>query len=127
MTWEENCGAKSLKMVKPCLDSLRLIVNNLNILLIGAVTSLFESVMYIFVFLWTPVLDPAQPPLGIVFACFMACVMIGGLLFEAAILRKISPINIIVIAILMGLTANVTSSFRKCQSPTENIYGILAP
>ena len=124
-SWEENYGAKSMKMVKPCLDSFRLIINNSNILLIGAVTSLFESVMYIFVFLWTPVLDPAQPPLGIVFACFMACVMIGGLLFEAAILRKISPINIVVIAILMGLTANVTSSFASANHPQKTFMAFL--
>jgi hypothetical protein len=31
---------------------------------LGLLQTIVESVMYIFVFLWTPVLMPAQPPLG---------------------------------------------------------------
>lgn len=124
-TWEENYGAKSIQMVKPCLESLRLISNNSNILLIGAVSSLFESVMYIFVFLWTPVLDPARPPLGIVFACFMACVMIGSLLFEYGVSKKIPPMNIIVAAILMALAANVASSFASANHPRKTFLAFL--
>jgi hypothetical protein len=30
--------------------------------------------MYIFVFLWTPVLDTGSTPLGMVFSCFMASI-----------------------------------------------------
>ena len=41
------------------------------ILLLGCVQSLLESCMYIFVFLWTPVLDTGATPLGMVFSCFM--------------------------------------------------------
>ena len=37
--------------------------------------------MYIFVFLWTPVLMPASPPLGMVFACFMVAIMIGSSIY----------------------------------------------
>lgn len=124
-TWEENYGAKSVKIVKPCLESLRLIIKNSQILLIGAITSLFESVMYIFVFLWTPVLDPAHPPLGIVFACFMACVMIGSLLFDAAISRKISPMNVIAASIVMGVGANVMSSLASANHPRKTFLAFL--
>ena len=39
--------------------------------------------MYIFVFLWTPVLDTGSPvPLGMVFSCFMVCIMVGSALFS---------------------------------------------
>jgi MFS family permease len=123
--WDENYGGKSIKMVGPCLESLRLIVTNSKILLIGVVTSLFESVMFVFVFLWTPVLDPAGPPLGIVFSCFMACVMIGGLLFDAAIERKISPVRIIEVAIFLGLAANLASSFASANHPRKTFLAFL--
>ncbi|XP_028394006.1 molybdate-anion transporter-like [Dendronephthya gigantea] len=123
--WEENYGGKSLKLVTPCLESLRLIVTNSKILLIGIVTSLFESVMFVFVFLWTPVLDPAKPPLGIVFSCFMACVMIGGLLFEAAVARKVSPVRVIAVAILLGLASNLTSSFGSSNHPRKTFLAFL--
>ena len=123
--WEENYGGKSIKLVGPCLESLRLIATNPKILLIGAVTSLFESVMFVFVFLWTPVLDPAQPPLGIVFSCFMACVMIGGLLFDAAVARKVSAVRIIEIAIFLGLASNLASSLASANHPRKTFLAFL--
>ena len=46
-----------------------------------------ESCMYIFVFLWTPVLGPANPPLGMVFACFMVAIMIGSSLYTLLLAR----------------------------------------
>lgn len=73
--------------------------------LLGVIQSLFEGAMFIFVFMWTPALEAAhaqsvlaagdasaaaalngaQPafkgevlPHGIVFACFMACIMLGS-------------------------------------------------
>merc|ERR1711936_1434038 len=52
------------------------------ILLLGCVQSLLESCMYIFVFLWTPVLDTGSTPLGMVFSCFMVCIMVGSALFS---------------------------------------------
>ena len=41
------------------------------VLLLGSCQALLESCMYIFVFLWTPVLDTGATPLGMVFSCFM--------------------------------------------------------
>ena len=123
--WDENYGGKSIRLAGPCIASLRLIVTNSKILLIGAVTSLFESVMFVFVFLWTPVLDPAQPPLGIVFSCFMACVMIGGLIFDAAISWKVSPIRIIEVAIFLGLASNLASCFASANHPRKTFLAFL--
>lgn len=42
--------------------------------------------MYIFVFMWTPTLDQfvTHYSHGIVFACFMVCVMIGSSIFKIA-------------------------------------------
>ena len=52
------------------------------VLLLGSCQALLESCMYIFVFLWTPVLDTGSTPLGMVFSCFMVCIMVGSALFS---------------------------------------------
>ncbi|ORY37800.1 DUF791-domain-containing protein [Rhizoclosmatium globosum] len=48
--------------------------------------SLYESAMYIFVFLWTPTLEKTAGSAGIqhgwIFACFMVCCMIGSEIFS---------------------------------------------
>ena len=41
------------------------------VLVLGLVQTAAETSMYIFVFLWTPVLDTGATPLGMVFSCFM--------------------------------------------------------
>jgi hypothetical protein len=60
------------------------------VLLLGIVQALFEGSMFIFVFMWTPALEGAHTvatggatghealPHGMVFACFMACIMLGS-------------------------------------------------
>ena len=115
-SWNENYGKKG-KIVKPCCESLRLIVTDRKIFITGAVQALFESVMYIFVFLWTPVLDPAKPPLGIVFASFMACIMLGGQIFEGLSMRGIKVTIIIPIVIHATMLANVAASYASANHP----------
>ena len=117
--WDENYGARSGKLIQPCLESLRHIVTNLRVMLIGAVTSLFESTMYIFVFLWTPVLDRAHhdPPLGIVFSCFMLCVTIGGLFFNFTLKRGIAPSKVVILAVTVASLANIGATFASANHP----------
>ena len=47
------------------------------VLLLGSCQALLESCMYIFVFLWTPVLDTGSTPLGMVFSCFMVNIILA--------------------------------------------------
>ena len=58
------------------------------ILLLGITCSLFEGVMFIFVFMWTPALEMCKGDTelhhGLVFAEFMICMMMGSQLFEMA-------------------------------------------
>ena len=72
------------RFTRSCLDGLRCLLSDRRIFLLGGVQALFESVLYVFVFLWTPVLDPHGPPLGIVFSCLMAASMVGSLLYRLA-------------------------------------------
>ncbi|CAB1330114.1 unnamed protein product [Coregonus sp. 'balchen'] len=48
-----------------CQEGLRCLLSDRRVMLLGGVQALFESVLYIFIFLWTPVLDHYGPPLGI--------------------------------------------------------------
>jgi len=80
-TWEENYGDRKNNFTNSCMEGLRIIFSNINILLLGCLQSVLETCMYIFVFLWTPVLDSDSTPLGMVFSCFMVCIMIGSSLF----------------------------------------------
>ena len=97
-TWEENYGNRKSDFSGSCIEGLRIIFKvgdfdpgfevvfvNISfqdekILLLGCVQSLLESCMYIFVFLWTPVLDTGATPLGMVFSCFMVSLPTQSLL-----------------------------------------------
>lgn len=79
--WEENYGETSMSWSKSCVEGYKTIMSSNKILALGLLQSLFESNMYIFVFLWTPVLEPGSPPLGLTFACFMIAIMIGSSVF----------------------------------------------
>lgn len=119
LTWEENYGGKQLKVIQPCMESLRYIVTSNRVMLIGVVTSLFESAMYIFVFLWTPVLDRAHhyPPLGIVFSCFMLCVTLGSFLFNFTINRGMNPASVVILTVIVASLANIGAAFASANHP----------
>ena len=77
-------------------DGYTYIMSDSRVLLLGCIQSLVEACMYIFVFLWTPVLtsgngtksDEQDPPLGMAFSAFMVCIMIGSSIFSAQIAGK---------------------------------------
>ncbi|XP_025422560.1 molybdate-anion transporter-like isoform X1 [Sipha flava] len=57
-------------------------ITNKNIFTLSVVQSLYEGVMYLFIFIWTPALDILTPPLGLVFSSFMLALMIGSKLYS---------------------------------------------
>ncbi|NWX93427.1 MFSD5 protein, partial [Nothoprocta ornata] len=85
--WDENYGKKRA-LSKTCMDGLKCLLSDRRVLLLGTIQALFESVIYIFIFLWTPVLDPHGPPLGIVFSSFMAASMVGSSLYRIATSKR---------------------------------------
>ncbi|CAL4064084.1 unnamed protein product [Meganyctiphanes norvegica] len=102
-TWKENYGNTSINLRRSCMEGLRTILFNEQILFLGIVQSLFEANMYIFVFQWTPILGPAKPPLGMVFACFMVCIMIGSSLYSVLLARKYTDEKLLLIAVAGGI------------------------
>ena len=89
------------------MEGLRNIVLEPKIFLIGIIQSLFESAMYIFVFIWTPVLAPGHPSLGIVFSSFMVCIMLGSGIFHLLASKQIPVLNLLCLSIVVGLLGNI--------------------
>ena len=84
-TWKENYGNADISAGFALREGFKTMTENPRLALIGFVQTAFESSMYIFVFLWTPVLEasaaPHHLPHGLVFALFMISIMIGSNLF----------------------------------------------
>ncbi len=79
--------------------------------------------MYIFVFLWTPMLmepESMSPPLGLVFASFMVSIMIGSSAYTLLQARGFNPESILrLILILLSFTMAVCLMFG---GPERQIY-----
>ena len=82
---------------KPTIrDAVKVVKEDPKIMLVGAIQSLFEAAMYIFVLNWPPAVSKAVSsyfakfaeagasigtPYGTVFSCFMACCLLGSTVF----------------------------------------------
>ena len=95
------------------------------VLVLGLVQTAAETSMYIFVFLWTPVLDPgpgagAGAGLGWVFSSFMLAMMLGSQLTSrlAASRPQLSILRLCLVAMSASLAAAaVTSQPGLCSHP----------
>ena len=98
-------------------DGLKIVMTDKKMLMLGAVQSLFEGSMYIFVMQWPPALIVAVKgyygadetvPFGTIFSCFMACCMVGSTIFGKLSSRKRASMErlflgmLVVSAISMG-------------------------
>lgn len=89
-TWGENFGSKSSSASGGALqDSMSLAISTLKqnqqVLLLGVICALYESSMFIFVFMWTPALTEEgapKPEYGHIFATFMVMAMLGSQVFS---------------------------------------------
>ena len=85
--WKENYGDSSAAAgCSGAASALQQMRASPSIMLAGAIASLFEGSMYIFVFNWTPALSTsssASPPFGLIFAAFMVASMGGSSLLRS--------------------------------------------
>ena len=89
--WKENRSASADTDDKPTIsEAFQVIRKDPKITLVGAVQSLFEAAMYIFVLQWPPAISSAvgnsfgasaSTPYGTVFSCFMASCLLGSTIF----------------------------------------------
>jgi MFS transporter, MFS domain-containing protein family, molybdate-anion transporter len=130
--WEENYGDKSddkddgrqSNWHDGLKNALITTLRNRDVLLCGLISSLFEGSMYIFVFMWTPLLrslsddEKADLPFGLIFSTFMVCCMAGSSLFSIVV-EKI-PVEKLAVAVfavgsiamtMVGLASSDTIAF----------------
>ncbi|XP_056130455.1 molybdate-anion transporter isoform X1 [Lampris incognitus] len=115
---------------RSCQEGLRCLLSDRRVMILGGVQALFESVLYIFVFLWTPVLDPHGPPLGIVFSCLMAASMAGSLLYCLATSThyRLQPGHLLCLAVLMAFFSFFMLTFSTAPGqprPHESLLAFL--
>ena len=126
-SWEENCGEKQTVSMKEfrkaAFEGLRVIVRNGRIFLIGTVQSLFESVVFVFVFLWTPALDVYHDlPLGIAFASFMTCFLVGSLVCDYLITNNRFPKTQMLVAVTSCATVVFLVAAYFASDKTAPLY-----
>lgn len=127
-TWQENYGDRKSNFSGSCMEGLRIIFSDSQVLLLGCSQSLLESCMYIFVFLWTPVLDTGTTPLGMVFSCFMVCIMVGSALFSILNNKGYSEAHILktCMMIMSASMAICCVTARPGATSTDTIISFLA-
>jgi MFS family permease len=85
-TWTENYGDSTIELYPMFVKGAGVFVSDRRVLLLGIVQSCFEGAMYSFVFWWNPLLNQIDGrydwQLGVLFACFMLCVMIGSTVYS---------------------------------------------
>ncbi|XP_059469372.1 molybdate-anion transporter-like [Neocloeon triangulifer] len=111
--WPENRGSVTPEVGMSCMKGLRYILSDLTTLQLGMVQALFEAVMYIFVFLWTPMLEPAKPPLGLVFSCFMVAIMIGSSIYSICTSKKIKSEQVLLAACGLALCCTLVCAYSS--------------
>lgn len=80
---------------------IELTATDKRILTLGVASTVFEGTMYLFVVFWSPAMiaarraaDPSvsqDPPFGLIFASFMAAMMLGSQIFAYLMQRPASP------------------------------------
>ena len=125
--WDENYSTQAKSSIQKSFKAaLREIFTEPKIFVIGAIQSLFESVMYIFVFIWTPILKPTNPPLGVVFSCFMICIMLGSGLNQLLTHKQMPATNQLGFAIAVALLANLTCVMATHPSDPHHLLAFFA-
>lgn len=78
------CDSLLFKCQADCFPS-----SDTTLLTLAFLQTVFETSMYLFVFLWVPQIEtvagtfnPNYLPLGLIFSCFMCCMMLGSLIYS---------------------------------------------
>lgn len=130
LTWTENFGDPNHNIFGSFSMAFQLITNDMKICYLAMAQSCFEGAMYTFVFMWTPALKTAEESeaelkglslevstsqyLGLIFACFMVCVMVGSSIFKVVSADKkvLYKIPLALHAIAFGCMLLVTVFFE---------------
>mmetsp|Transcript_26156 Transcript_26156/g.34376 ORF Transcript_26156/g.34376 Transcript_26156/m.34376 type:complete len:585 (-) Transcript_26156:116-1870(-) len=130
--WNENYGDATASAAQNVHKAFQMIFRNPKVTLVGLIQSLFEGVMMVFVFMWTPVLRglAAKPlNLGLIFATFMVSVMVGSSVFKL-LTDSNGPVKmegepILFGALALGVGSMLVSALKSATLPMTLIAFIL--
>jgi len=134
-SWSENYGNQSTPMMSSLIAGFNLIRNDPRIAALGMAQSCFEGAMYTFVFMWTPALktpfelaseasgeatgmESTADYLGLIFATYMVCVMIGSTLFQLFSFSKQNLYKIPLVMHAVACGAMFITSISVGSAPT---------
>ncbi|XP_076450128.1 molybdate-anion transporter-like [Babylonia areolata] len=119
--WNENYSISKVRFRKVCYEGLKKIADSEKIFMLGAIEALFESVIYTIIFLWTPILEPAGPSLGIVFSSFMVCILMGQAVFQILSSKGVPATTMLTFAAAAALVSNLVCVFStRPEYPSMN-------
>jgi hypothetical protein len=107
--WTENYGSSEGVWIG--FGRAVAVLREPRVLLIGLVVALFESAMFLWVFIWTPSLSKAgvhDPPYALLFACFMAAKMAGSQVFTG-LSAVFSTTSILLGAMILASSSHVAA------------------
>ncbi|KAJ4456275.1 putative major facilitator superfamily [Paratrimastix pyriformis] len=126
LTWTENYGESKTPVVTTnesaasaaaassggFSGALALFRADPSIAALGLVMALFEGTMYTFVYCWTPALAPNHEPLpfGLIFAAYMAAVMVGGSTFSIVAASQWMTVERFALALFAAGAVSLTGS-----------------
>lgn len=135
--WKENKAEKSGDGDANELsirDAVKVVKEDPKIMLVGAVQSLFEAAMYIFVLQWPPaisgiianVFDGSATPYGTVFSCFMASCLLGSTIFGQLMKKNVTTekstsVMLSMATIAMGIAAWVSTTGSAVAMPLATL------
>jgi len=135
LLWKENVAEGSDSSSKPTIrEALNVVRKDPRIMAVGAVQSLFEAAMYIFVLQWPPALttaitkafgDGAVTPYGTVFSCFMACCLLGSTMF-GYFTKKGTKTETFTAGMLSLATLAMAGATAVTTSASQSLWALIA-
>ena len=127
LSWEENYGDQQQRIFSCDQLGLNTVTTQRNVLVLGLIQTSAESAMYIFVFLWTPVLLSASSdlPLGLVFSTFMVCIMAGSQVSSWLYLGGVSHLVIVRRCLFIMAVSLTLASLSSNISVTTSFFSFL--
>lgn len=128
--WDEHYDPtvnKPLPLSHSMFSSLKFLFLDPCLLTLGIVQSIYEGIMYTFIFAWTPVLEVLSPPLGLVFSCFMISVMIGSKIYSILISKSLKPETMLLLNMYLAtfsitlMTILTSSAFDSSRFLSTNL------
>ena len=127
--WGENKASLKSTQTTSIREAMGVIRKDPKIMLVGAVQSLFEAAMYIFVLQWPPSMAGAiqnffssssiVPPYGTIFSCFMACCLLGSTMFGQLAKMSIPTESFTVGMLFVATIAMSLATWTVNQSATS--------